>query len=169
MQILQFSSFFTENKRGIWRTFLPPSLRPLLSFFKLCSARPAYFWISCHLLHRFLWIARIKNNNVWLGRTETLAFHSSRGTVYLHVAHHSTWITLSNLGFRVDSWSAQWLLALCSPGSSSFVMEMKLGPSLGSKGENRQQQIEPDPWPSSKASSGDVIRGEKTPRDWKRG
>lgn len=31
------------------------------------------------------------------------------------------------------------------PGSSSFVMEMKLGPSLGSKGENRQQQIEPDP------------------------
>lgn len=117
----------------------------------------------------FLWIAHIKNNNVWLGRTETLAFHSSRGTVYLHVAHHSTWITLSNLGFLVGSWSAQWLLALCSPGSSSFVMEMKLGPSLGSKGENRQQQIEPDPWPSSKASSGDVIRGKKIPGSEKEG
>lgn len=29
-------------------------------------------------------------------------------------------------------------------GSNSFVMEMKLGPNLGSKGENRQQQKEPD-------------------------
>lgn len=27
------------------------------------------------------------------GLNETLGFHSSRGAVYLHVAHHSAWIT----------------------------------------------------------------------------
>lgn len=61
-------------------------------------------------------------------------FHSSWGTVYLHVAHHSTWITPSNLVFPFGLMVSTMALSSLFPGSSAFVMEMKLGP------ESRKQR-----------------------------
>lgn len=68
-----------------------------------------------------------------------------RGTVYLHVAHHSTGINAIKSWLSYELMISTMALSSVFPGSSSFVMEMKLGPSLGGKGETRQQQIEPDP------------------------
>lgn len=47
-------------------------------------------------------------------------------------------------GFYYGFMISRVALGSVFPGSNSFVMEMKLGPNLGSKGENGQQQIEPD-------------------------
>lgn len=103
---LQCYPLFPENIIGMsWKA----SPNFFFSFLAKCvQARPACFWISCHLLGWFLWMAHVKsNNNVWIGRVEASGFHSSWRTVYLCVVHHSTWIMLSNLCFIIGLWLAQ--------------------------------------------------------------